>query len=642
MTRFFLILIFTLAAAPVFSQTKKIDSLRVKVQLSKTLAERKNTIISLLSLHRSMNADTLLRYTNYLKNISGKEDQAASLTADIYYAYHFSKSGLLDTSLKITEQGIHKSASIKNVSLLVHFTYIKAVIRLKKNNHKEALTGFFNTLKLAEKYHDTTFQIRALNGIGWVYLEMNQPAEALQWLSKALRVTTNKNYENLYSVVYLNLTPCYGMMGKLDSAEHFEELAFQTAEKYDDLLTKANALALKTNLLNLSGNLEKALQTIKQSIVIRKVLNDPFYIVSDMATMANIYANMQAPEKGIPLAKEAIAIARKHNLQSKLLILYNALASNYEEAGDYKNLAATLQQRLDLKDSVYQKAKAEDLAEIQAKYETEKKEAAIKLLQKENELKDIRNRNSIYFASGILIIILGSSVFFYSFLKIKQKKKIAEERAMMESMRLQAVIQTQENERKRISAELHDGIGPVLSAVKLNIGQLEYSEKDAQKHEKAMLLLDQSYKELRNISHLMMPVILMKSGMVAALNELANNINSSGILRILVDSDNEKYRYGDTLEINLYRIVQELVNNIVKYSGATEAQIQLTRENDEITLMIEDNGDGYETKSLHASGGHGWSNITSRLRIIGGNIEIDTKKGKKGTVVFITVPLQKA
>src|SRR5690606_36664027 len=95
-------------------------------------------------------------------------------------------------------------------------------------------------------------------------------------------------------------------------------------------------------------------------------------------------------------------------------------------------------------------------------------------------------------------------------------------------------------------------------------------------------------------------------------------------------------RYDETIEFNLYRIVQELINNIVKYAQATEAQIQIAHENGEMRLMIEDNGHGYDTRVLQSLKGQGWNNIISRLRIINGSIEVDSQQGKKGTVVFIS------
>lgn len=172
------------------------------------------------------------------------------------------------------------------------------------------------------------------------------------------------------------------------------------------------------------------------------------------------------------------------------------------------------------------------------------------------------------------------------------------------------------------------------------MSQVTYKNEDATKYEKAMKLIDDSYKELRNISHQMMPAILTRNGLMAAVQDLAAHVNSAGILKITADSDAPDKRYEHVLEVNCYRIIQELVNNIIKYSEATEAQIQLLHENDELSLMIEDNGKGFDRRVLEASKGNGWNNIISRLSVISGTIEIDSQPGRKGTVVFITAPIK--
>jgi len=637
MKKLLTLLVLTIFCCSAISQTRQIDSLRNLVLTTADKEEKKKHLISLLSFHRSMNSDTLLHYTQYLKIISGS-DKNASFTSDISLANYYSKRSNYDSALQITLKG---SKEAKDYPVYYrYFRYLNSVILLKKNNHKDALTGFFNTLRLAETAKDTAGHIRSLNGIGWTYLEMSQPREALDWLHKALKVTGDKNFDNLHSIIYLNMAPCYGMLGNMDSVIHCVSQARTIAEKNGDLLTLANALALGTNICVYQGDMNKALQLIRQALDIRKVLNDPFYIVSDMAAMADIYSNMHLPEKGIAVANEAIIIARKNNLESKLPFIYMALAANYRVAGDYKNLAAITQQSLELRDSLFQKTKAKELAEMQARYEAEKQLASIKLLQQENELKDIRNRDAMYVAAAIFMLLIGGGTFFYSYSRTIEKRKRAEERALMERRRLHAIIETQEEERRRISAELHDGIGPVLSAVKLNMSQLAYQPEDAQKYRTAMQLIDESYKELRTISHQMMPTVLIGNGLMAAIDELASVFNSSGALKVSTGADDPTRRYDSSLEVNLYRIIQEMMNNIVKYAKATEAQIQLLHERNELSIMIEDNGEGFDKKQLERSRGNGWNNVLSRLSVIGGTIEIDTQPSRKGTVIFITAPIK--
>src|SRR5690606_359764 len=124
---------------------------------------------------------------------------------------------------------------------------------------------------------------------------------------------------------YLNMTACSGMMGDIEAAKRYNALSLSCADTYDDLMTRANALAIKTYIVSLDGDFPQALHTIRQALHIRKTLNDPFYLVSDMATLAVIYSRMKAPQKGIKVAEDAIKVARANNIESKLPVLYNAL-----------------------------------------------------------------------------------------------------------------------------------------------------------------------------------------------------------------------------------------------------------------------------------------------------------------------------
>lgn len=620
------------------AQTRRIDSLRREVHIAKNQKAKKTSILELLTNYRALNYDTLRYYTAYLESISG-DNSSTSLWADVYKVYYYTGTARFDTAWQIASSGLKRATSINDTTLALYFRYLLAFSRVKQSNHKDALKYFFETLRLAEKYKDTAFQIRSLNGIGWTYMDMGQSTEALQWINKAIALAVIKKSDPMLGVVYLNKSSCCGTEGHIDSAVYYERLAYNYAEQCDDLQTMANALAVRTNILAYYGRYQDALQSIKQAVVIRKRINDPFYVVSDMVILADCYSWLHQWKEGVAVANEAISIARKNNLYIKLPLLYSALANNYRKAGDYRQLAEVLQHYAALKDTVYQKVKAKELAEMQARYETEKKEAAIRLLQKENELKDIRNRNHLYITVALIVIFLTSGTFFYTFLRTRQKRKLAEERAAQEMKRLQEVIQTQEIERKRISAELHDGVGPVLSAIKLNLGQMSHAEADHRKYEKAMQLIDESYKELRNISHQLMPAILLRKGLISALEELAESINSSDILTMTIDSDDNGRRYNNNIEINLYRIIQELVNNMLKYSGASEAQIQFSHDPGEVNIMIEDNGRGYDPSLLYQSTSNGWNNIISRLNIINGTIEIDSQPGKRGTAVFLNAPV---
>lgn len=225
------------------------------------------------------------------------------------------------------------------------------------------------------------------------------------------------------------------------------------------------------------------------------------------------------------------------------------------------------------------------------------------------------------------------------------RKKIEEQRRLNQQIEQQkaitsAIIATQEQERKRIAEELHDGIGQVFSAIKLNLSCLEPELKrldsDRRRNfETSVSLLDQATKELRAISHDMLPGHLNDLGLVVALEALCEKIQQTHVLECTFVSFGIEQRLSRPLELTLYRICQELLTNIVKHSKATESSVQLIRHESSIMLQVEDNGIGLPRQP---SGGIGLENINSRLRLVNGIISIDSSR-ESGTSVVVEIPL---
>jgi two-component system NarL family sensor kinase len=153
-------------------------------------------------------------------------------------------------------------------------------------------------------------------------------------------------------------------------------------------------------------------------------------------------------------------------------------------------------------------------------------------------------------------------------------------------------------------------------------------------------LLNDMHKEVRSVAFNLMPQTLIQSGLVSALREMALRIEERQPLKVEVLSFYMDTRLADVQEISLYRIVQEWVNNIIKYSTATKVDVNIVRNEDELSLTIEDDGTGFDSSILEQSKGHGWKNILSRAGLIKASIEIDTVSGRRGTTLLVNVPIR--
>jgi signal transduction histidine kinase len=225
----------------------------------------------------------------------------------------------------------------------------------------------------------------------------------------------------------------------------------------------------------------------------------------------------------------------------------------------------------------------------------------------------------------------------------KQKQRIKELIKEKELEAINAMMEGQENERTRIARDLHDRLGGTLSIVKMHFKSVEESievlkEKNVKQYKEANNLLDEACNEVRKIAHDMTSGVLMKFGLLAALEALKETVEKADRLKLnLIDiglEDRLSYAY----EINIYRIIQELLTNTVKHANASEMNIQLFRKQQSLSIVVDDNGVGFNTEDKAIPKGIGLKNIESRVHKFNGEINIDSGKGA-GTTITIDLPL---
>ena len=211
---------------------------------------------------------------------------------------------------------------------------------------------------------------------------------------------------------------------------------------------------------------------------------------------------------------------------------------------------------------------------------------------------------------------------------------------------MHAIVKSQENERKRFAEDMHDGLGQMISSLKLNLKSLEsiksiQTEKRLATFETSKSIIEDMFKELKNICFNLMPQTLIISGLTEALKESASRINKSEKIFVSIKIYGLDKRLSELHEITIYRISQEWINNIIKYAGAQKITLQITRDDEEITLMIEDDGVGFDTALLTMGKGDGWKNISSRANIIKASVELDSTPDTRGSTFILNIPVPK-
>jgi len=225
--------------------------------------------------------------------------------------------------------------------------------------------------------------------------------------------------------------------------------------------------------------------------------------------------------------------------------------------------------------------------------------------------------------------------------KVLQEEKIAGMEKQQQVASLQSMINGQETERTRIARDLHDGMGGILSTVKMHYSTLSQDTPGIRENPlymKTLDLINEVSDQLRTVAHSMMPEVLMKVGLTEALRDFCNNVSSSKRLTVKLQSYGMEKRLSSSTEINLFRIIQELVNNIIKHADATEAIIQINRQGNKLHVVIEDNGRGFNTSEAEGKRSMGMNTVKSRVNYLNGTLTIDSKDGI-GTTVMINLVL---
>jgi len=239
---------------------------------------------------------------------------------------------------------------------------------------------------------------------------------------------------------------------------------------------------------------------------------------------------------------------------------------------------------------------------------------------------------SLTFAIGVFMI---QKIF-------KYMKRVEDSRRLTEKMFLNTIIQTEEKERKRFAKDLHDGLGPLLSTVKMSVSSLAQMKHDDASHEiveNTELVINEAIKSLKEISDNLSPHILNNFGLVRALNNFANKINITKSIQIKLESNLKDERFDNNIEVVLYRVICELINNTIKHAHAKKINISLSKDTEYLHITYKDDGKGFDVSKVieqPANGGMGFSNIYSRINSLKGEIKIESEN-KKGTLVNIKV-----
>jgi signal transduction histidine kinase len=521
-----------------------------------------------------------------------------------------------------------------------------------KSLYDKAIDNFFNSLKLFEKLGKKKGVANTYNNIGLILMEQGRDSAALFYQTSGLRIREEIGDENGINDSRLNIALLYWSTKQYDSSalNYRRVIPFylQTNNHYA-LGTAYHGLA---QVFEVKREWDSALFYFDKAVVNHLEVGNNYKAASSLLNKSFIYNEMGDRNNELKIllrAGELVKDKSTERVRSKILF---QLALLYHDLGHYKKSSEIFLEFKTIRDSMYDVDRDEKIEQIKVQYETEKKEKALleqkaenERLEKEKALAEVRvNNRNIWIitisGAGLIVILL----MLYLSQRTKRKVQAEKDAAIIQEREngMKAIFDAQEEERKRIAKDLHDGLGQQISAIKLFFQGLTRGITDLNPELKTGInkinnMITDAGTDVRTISHQMMPRALTELGLAEALEDMIDkSFSNSGILCKFEQYKMEE-RLPQHIEIGLYRIAQELLNNIIKHSGAVKVEVQLMRIESHCILIVQDDGRGIS--SNQNSEGIGMMNISNRLRTINGELNVESGSDH-GTTATIRIVLE--
>jgi signal transduction histidine kinase len=614
------------------------------VKLSSTLSDKVERCRIFLELSRLYQKSDTVQSKSYrqkaLALAAQLNDDQQKLKAHLVFAKHYLTTRYFDEARTHTDKALSLVKPNGNNEDLATIRYYSGCIHLSQGNSRKALDEFIQSYRLAEASGDSDLQAHVNSSFGVIYQQQNQLDSALVYYKKSFdyfeRTTGNTEYSMTGSQ---NIGNILLAKGSFTEGQTYLKRALDLAKQRKDINAEMIVLGNIANGYEREGKLELA-EFYAAELV--KDAEKTGFLMQELygkTLLSTIKLDEKKYDEAIRQAKEALVLAEQVKMTSFMVPLYEMLVAGHEQKGDYQHAYHYKNKLVHIKDSLSAIENTTYIEEIKQKYNLQKKNQ--ELLLKTELIQQIQKTGKQKTVIIISLLVLGVSGLVSAFLFF-QRRKIKEELARKnmalenQNKHFEAFINGQEQERKRIASDLHDGLAQNL--VMLKMGIRNFNMPDQAQQEKLNYYsaeLDTMIEETRRISHNMMPGVLVDLGLLKALKSLVADLNTNHQdLQTTLSVSEPFIKLPPEVEIQLYRIIQELLNNVIKHSGATACDIRLSAGSEGIRIGLKDNGQGFEKK--HAKTGIGLQNIGSRVNSLNGTFTIDSAPGK-GTLVSILI-----
>lgn len=607
-------------------------------------------------------------------NIDKAYNDANSIKDDLLkekvltYYHLISKDKSIIPKLKNDVKSIVLNSESNLINCLNHLILAEYEFSYQLNRGKafELLT---TGLQKAEKLDNNFLQIEFLLKIYSVYRYgvVSSDKNFYTYLDKLNQLATDKYSKFLY---YENAIYVLGM-GLIKSTnpkkrKNAETKIHETFLKLDSVANtlEKNAL-LKIKHYQIKGldliriqNYNEAVSFFNKVIERLKNKKNTFYNpykYNALKEIARAYNAQKQHKKALINLQKSRKYESTDSIRNNFI--YNLYVSDiYNDLKKYDSAFITIKKAFHQSFTLNFKEQNNLISSLEVKNKTKQKEIEnLRLKQQNREVEIDRKQHFALLVGSLLLLIFVTAISVLSLKVINKKRLLAEQQKAMEIQKnltllkeqeintINAMVEGQEKERKRIAEDLHDNIGSVLATLKLHFENLKLNRdkkhfNQDELYEKTEKLIDETYLKVRSIAHEKNAGIIANQGLLSAIKVMVEKISSANQLHIEIIDFGLNKRLENSLEITIFRIIQELITNVLKHAEAKNITINLSAYKKNLNLIVEDDGKGFDTQKIDLENGMGLSSIKTRVEHLNGTFEIDATL-KHGTTVIIDIPL---
>lgn len=591
------------------------------------------------------------------------QEEAMSISRELNYAYgiamcyaskgsHLKSSSDYTNALKYYDSALAVVGGINDLRMQdVRATafYRKGMIYFAQENYYPALNNFFSAL------NNTRDSARTLSIRVFVtdsYILLNNFDKALEYVRPGIiYLQTHPEQRSASVSIYNAAVNIFLNKEQLDSAEFYVEKILPYSDDPKQVQIRFGYYLKK-------GHIDFKKQKYDEALRYYKLAHESARQGGHINSVSTALYHLSA----VALKLGSNELAKHYTLQNLSLLdstdakvgkidaLLN-LARYYHAVGNDMRAYTAIERSVEMKDSLLSEKNIRQVNLLGAIYERELQQKEIERLQSEKELQaaDVKQKstlNKLFLISILALLVLG----YLGYTNFRKSQQLAKNKEALQKQQIidlekdrhlssvNAMLKGQEEERNRIAKDLHDGLGGLLSGTKLSFlnvkEKLSLSEDERFHFEKSLSMLDNTIIDLRKVAQNLLPEALVKYGLDDALSDYCDSIHSSSGIRIFYEQYGERRVLDNTATVFIFRIIQELVANVVKHAVATQIIVQLTFSEKNVSVTVEDNGKGFDQNAAHSGRGAGINNIKYRVQYFNGTMDLESYPGR-GTSVNI-------